>query len=105
MDTDTSIESDTGVDAESDTGFSDTPLYVDVRTPEEFAEGHCVDAVNIPVTELKARVDELGESDRWIVVYCRSVNRSNEAKTILDKAGFTHVDDGGAFNSLSCEKI
>ncbi|MDH3298298.1 MAG: rhodanese-like domain-containing protein, partial [Gemmatimonadota bacterium] len=36
------------------------PTILDVRRPEEFAEGHISGAINIPFTELEARVSELG---------------------------------------------
>jgi rhodanese-related sulfurtransferase len=44
------------------------PLLVDVRTPEEFAAGHIPGAVNIPVTEMEARANELPEDQR-VVLY------------------------------------
>jgi rhodanese-related sulfurtransferase/DNA-binding transcriptional ArsR family regulator len=43
---------------------------IDVRPPEEYAQGHVRGAINIPLGELKARLDELPR-DREIVAYCR----------------------------------
>jgi rhodanese-related sulfurtransferase len=73
--------------------WADASLVVlDVRTPEEFAAGHVPGAVNIPHTELAARVAELsGARDKDVVVYCRTGKRSREALGILDKAGFTRL--------------
>ena len=68
---------------------------VDVRTPEEFAAGHIEGAVNIPVQDLPARMDELGRKDEPIVVYCRSGARSGSAKRTLESAGYTNVFDLG----------
>lgn len=68
---------------------------VDVRTPEEFDAGHIDGAVNIPVQDLPARMDELGRKDEPIVVYCRSGARSGSAKRTLEAAGYTKVVDLG----------
>lgn len=43
---------------------------IDVRPAEEFAAGHVPGAVNIPLNELEARLDELGEAQE-VVAYCR----------------------------------
>lgn len=71
-------------------------LLLDVRTPEEFAEGHIQGALNVPVGELPERLSDLGSGDRPIVVYCRSGARSGRAKRLLEKRGFTSVHDLGA---------
>jgi len=68
---------------------------VDVRTPDEFAAGHIEGAVNIPVQDLPARMDELDPKDEPIVVYCRSGARSGSAKRTLESAGYTKVFDLG----------
>jgi len=70
----------------------DAPLVLDVRTPAEFASGHVPGAVNIPHTELPARLDELGsDRDREVVVYCESGRRAGWAEQALREAGFTRV--------------
>jgi len=73
--------------------WADASLVVlDVRTPAEFADGHVPGAVNIPNTELAARVAELsGARDKDVVVYCRSGRRADEALGILAKAGFKRL--------------
>ncbi len=72
-------------------------LLLDVRTPSEFAGGHLQGAINIPVSELGARVSELGQDRaRPIVVYCASGMRSASAKTTLRGLGFADVHDLGA---------
>lgn len=67
---------------------------IDVRTPEEFASGYINGAVNIPVQELAQRLGEI-QKDQPVVLYCRSGNRSAQAATILDQAGYTGVYDMG----------
>lgn len=73
-------------------------LLVDVRTPEEFATGHIAGAVNIPVDDLAGRLAEV-PSDRPIVVYCGSGNRSARASVILAEAGYTPIYDLGGLNA------
>jgi len=73
--------------------WADRSLVVlDVRTPEEFAAGHLPGAINIPHTEIAARVAELeGSRDSDIVVYCRSGARSATALGVLEKSGFNRL--------------
>ncbi len=68
---------------------------VDVRTPGEFAAGHIEGAINIPVQELEARMNQLQPKDRAVVVYCRSGHRSGNAAGMLKNAGFSAVHDLG----------
>ncbi len=63
---------------------------LDVRTPEEYSEGHIAGSVLIPVSELGKRLDEL-EKELPVVVYCRSGKRSAKASEILKKAGFKEI--------------
>lgn len=72
---------------------------VDVRTPEEYADGHLPGAVNIPVDELGRRLDELGPRDKPVVVYCASGVRSASAARILAAAGFSAVHNLGAMSN------
>lgn len=81
-------------------------VYVDVRTPEEYAAGHVEGAINIPHTEMQERYAELepyrGEE---IVVYCRSGRRSGIAKGILDGVGFENVVNGGGLQDLQARGV
>ena len=73
---------------------NDAPLILDVRTVEEFDAGHIPGAVNIPHTELAARLEELGPGkEREIVVHCKSGKRAGMAAEVLAEAGFTAVRD------------
>ena len=65
-------------------------LVVDVRTPQEYLQGHLRSAINIPLSDLPIRVGGI-EKDRPILVYCQTGYRSTQASTILVKAGFTEV--------------
>lgn len=68
---------------------------VDVRSPEEFADGHLEGAVNIPVGQLEARLAEVGPKDAPVVVYCRSGHRASHAKQVLEAHGYTAVHNLG----------
>ena len=74
----------------------DNFVLVDVRTPEEFAEGHIADAILIPEYEITARAEkELPDKDALILVYCRSGRRSKIASEELVKLGYTNVKEFG----------
>jgi rhodanese-related sulfurtransferase len=67
-------------------------VVVDVRTPEEYAAGHVPGAVNVPYTDLPARISELtGAADKDIVLYCVSGRRAGIAAARLKEHGFTRL--------------
>ncbi|MBU6160754.1 MAG: rhodanese-like domain-containing protein, partial [Myxococcales bacterium] len=68
-------------------------ILVDVRTPAEFSGGHMQQAVNIPVEVIGDAAPQLGATDRPVIVYCRSGNRSSQAARILRSLGYTQVHD------------
>lgn len=67
-------------------------VVVDVCEPQEFAGGHIVHALNIPLSNLAARAAELEKHrQRPIILSCRSGNRSLKAAFMLHKRGFTKL--------------
>jgi rhodanese-related sulfurtransferase len=72
------------------------PYFLDVRTNEEFAVGHIPDAVNIPIDELRHRMNELPK-DRAIVVYCHAGQRGYVATRVLLQSGFNAANVGGGY--------
>ena len=70
-------------------------LLLDVRSEGEYADGGIEGSINIPIQDLAGRLDELGEKDGEIVVYCQSGGRSAMAKRLLEGNGFTKVHDLG----------
>lgn len=75
---------------------------IDVRTAEEFAEGHLDGAVNIPYEEIvdKLSMDkEINPLETKIIVYCKSGKRSETAYNSLKSAGYKHIYDIGAMNN------
>jgi len=69
-------------------------IILDVRTPDEFKEGHIEGAILIPVSELEGRLDELPK-DKPIITYCKSGGRSENAAEVLVENGFTQIYDMG----------
>ncbi len=74
------------------------PLLLDVRTPQEFSQGHIPDALNIPVDDLRVRLGELPR-DRPIAVYCQVGQRGYLATRILVQAGFAAANVGGGYKT------
>ena len=74
-------------------------FLVDVRTPEEFAEGHVNASVNIPLDEVPNRLEEFNGKET-IIVFCKSGGRSGVAKSILNQAGFGNVFNGGPWTDV-----
>jgi len=64
-------------------------VIVDVRTPEEFKQGHVPNAINVPLSEI---IDNpailISSKEKPIVLYCRSGYRAGKAAVALDKAGY-----------------
>ena len=81
---------------------TDDTVIVDVRTPEEFAEGHLVGAENIDVSadDFDEQVAQL-DTDAPVVVYCRTGNRSAEAVERMEGLGFTDLTDLGSLEEAS----
>ncbi len=90
-------EEDDEVASESDATSNDSksPIVVDVRTPMEFLGGAYPDAINISLDEMQARINEFGDKDRDITLYCASGARSAYAQQILRQLGYTNVKNGG----------
>jgi NADPH-dependent 2,4-dienoyl-CoA reductase/sulfur reductase-like enzyme/rhodanese-related sulfurtransferase len=71
---------------------------VDVRTPEEFTARHIPGAINIPVDELRSRLNELPQ-DREIAAYCQVGQRGYLATRLLLQKGFDAVNVGGGYKT------
>ncbi|MCS6988641.1 MAG: rhodanese-like domain-containing protein [Chloroherpetonaceae bacterium] len=75
-------------------------FLVDVRTPQEFAAGHVKGSVNIPLDQVPQNLDKFKGKSK-IVVFCRSGNRSGQAKAFLNQNGFTNVINGGSWEDVA----
>lgn len=67
-------------------------LLLDVRSKQEFKEGHLNSAINIPLYELETCCNwKLKDKNTIIVIYCKSGIRSKKAIKILKKYGFNNL--------------
>jgi rhodanese-related sulfurtransferase len=80
--------------------IKDGAFLVDVRSPDEFAGGSAKGAVNIPLDNITQQIKKF-EGKKNIVVFCRSGNRSGQAKRILEENGFKNVTNGGTWNEVA----
>ena len=71
-------------------------IILDVRTQEEYDQGHIPGAILIPDTEIEDRAEgELTDKDQLILVYCRSGRRSKLAAQSLVELGYTNIREFG----------
>ena len=69
---------------------------LDVRTQEEYDQGHIPGAILIPDTEIKAKAEDvLTDKEQMILVYCRSGRRSKLAAETLVELGYTNIKEFG----------
>ena len=74
-------------------------FLVDVRTTQEFAESKIKGAVNIPLDKMALLILKFNNI-YYIVVFCRSGNRSCQAIALLDRSGLINVINGGSFGNI-----
>lgn len=75
-------------------------FLVDVRTPAEFAEGHVKGSTNIPLDQVASQLEKFKGKEQ-IIVFCRSGNRSGQAKMILEQNGIKNVTNGGTWQDVN----
>jgi phage shock protein E len=77
------------------------PVYIDVRTVEEYSADHIEGDLNLPLAELdtEALAARFGK-DAELVLYCRSGARAGQALQQLVTAGFTNVSNGGGISDV-----
>ena len=69
-------------------------LVLDVRTQQEYDEGHVLDALNIPMGYLESRINEIQNyKSQPVILVCQSGNRSMQAAHQLKKQGFTDLNN------------
>ena len=81
-------------------------IILDVRTAEEYNEGHIENAINIPNEESGTEeISRLPDKDQMSFVYCRSGNRSKDASNKLAKLGYTNIIEFGGINTWPKELV
>jgi Rhodanese-related sulfurtransferase len=83
----------------------DYAMVIDVRTPEEFNDGHLEGAERIGIadSDFMQRVDQLDKSADYYI-YCRSGNRAGQAINAMRDLGFTgELVNGGSVGNASAQ--
>ena len=76
-------------------------VWIDVRSAEEFKEGHLQGALNIPHDQIVDRIKSVSpDKNAPVNLYCRSGRRAEAALTELKKAGYTNVTNHGGYEDL-----
>lgn len=76
-------------------------VLLDVRTGEEYYDGHIPGSVNIPLDELQSAGDRLPAKETPVYVHCYSGARSRRAALILKRLGYTNVTDIGGISNYN----
>lgn len=81
-------------------------IVLDVRTPEEYAQAHIPEAINVPNEEIgDTQPAALPDKDQLILVYCRSGNRSKQAAQKLADLGYTNIVEFGGIRDWQGETV
>ena len=96
-----SVDADTFAQIIEDT----TIVRLDVRTLNEYAQGHIPNALLIDVTQadFMQKAEQLLPKDKTIALYCRSGRRSKTAAQLLAKQGYQVIELNTGFNSWKGE--
>ena len=70
-------------------------VLLDVRTAQEYREGHIPGSKNVPLQQLEKAAAVAGDKDTPLFVYCYSGSRSRQAAGILKRMGYTKVNNIG----------
>ena len=74
-------------------------VLLDVRTPEEYSEGHIPESKNVPLQNLDRVRTVVENKDTELFVYCYSGARSRQAVSMLGQMGYTKVNNIGGISS------
>lgn len=83
------------------TSLPEGATIYDVRTDEEYARDHVSSAKLLPLADIQAGKYPSEAKDSVIAIYCRSGNRSKEAKELLEKAGYNNIIDMGSISDTA----
>ena len=70
-------------------------VLLDVRTPEEYGEGHIPGSVNVPLQSIDKVTSAVADKDKTVFVYCRSGARSSQAVAFMKQMGYNEVHNIG----------
>ena len=67
-------------------------ILLDVRSNQEFKEGHFDGAINVPLCDIKKKIQKkISNKNKYIIAYCTSGIRSKKAQKILNSIGYKNV--------------
>ena len=72
----------------------ETGTIIDVRTYDEWEEGHFEEAIHIPLDEIIEQVALLATLKKPLILYCRSGNRSGQAIDLLESEDLKDMHNG-----------
>lgn len=99
----TQVDAETAAQMMAD---NEDEIVLDVRTPEEYAEAHIPEAINVPNETIgEDAIAELPDKAQLIMVYCRSGNRSKQAAEKLAAQGYTNIVEFGGINDWQGETV
>lgn len=79
-------------------------IILDVRTQEEYDDGHIIGAICVPnETIMDSEPEALPDKEQLILVYCRSGNRSKQAAQKLADMGYSNVKEFGGIKTWKYE--
>ncbi len=82
--------------------IGDQSVIIDVRTLEEWNAGHLATAQHLPLDQVTVSIETLvADKNQQVYLYCRSGNRSGQAKIIMDSLGYTNVTNAGGLGNAS----
>ncbi|MGR5065289.1 rhodanese-like domain-containing protein [Photobacterium sp. DNB22_13_2] len=79
---------------------SGKPMIIDVRSHEEFIEGHLPSAINIPYEQIELLTTFAPDKSQSLFIYCRSGRRSGIAEEALYKLGYSKIYNGESYQAL-----
>ncbi len=80
-------------------------VLLDVRTKEEYAEGHIAESKNLPLQEISLITSVIKDKNTPIFVYCRSGGRSKQAYNIIKNLGYVNSKDIGGMMAYRGEIV
>ena len=97
-----SIKSILGIKPKADLGdlIRNGAIIIDVRSKGEYAGGHVKGSINIPLDSIENNLHKIKDKEDPIITCCASGMRSAAAKSILKKAGYLNVFNGGSWLSV-----
>lgn len=67
-------------------------ILIDVRSPQEYKEGHLEKSISIPDYEIMSKIDKIiNDKNQEIIVYCSSGHRSKKVQKKLESLGYEKV--------------